>query len=526
MESHAYRFRSPRLTGCFRLMTASLLLALSLAPAFALPVSPSPLGSPPLPAPAQGSVDLFRIRVENRAGGEIAVSADNGHSFSVVGHVLTPAKVLVSGFSATVWAKDGTVCATAVHGIRICVGHNAAGRGKLFSIIPYEYRNLPDSFGGQRSGAAGIYTDIAAGTSIFRNLSPLVGNGVFIEKHGVLDNIKTNYQPHVGDVIVIDVARPAEYPNEIDFANKKGGLVEEVFPGGDKVTVAQVLQPVEGIGRYDATSYTGVGRINTNHPGVITVSTAPMAGVDISDEERSWERRGGFQIIPSVHAREFKSPPLAMMVVGPPPGSNRPLEGTPPLFSGVIGLTNVSGDPSESFRVQVRVDHGPWERMPGFTGIDPLLFTARPLQKYFESEGIHRTIKDGITDIRILFPHTDSSFAASQLQAAVMQASRSRINLSAADDHDAIVRGRVEVNVNLRGDNPRLKFVVFLVDGRTRAFSDTSSRPFQFTWDTQDDTNGRHIVSVEGEDMNGNVLSRTTSRVIVANAGAKSPEVH
>ncbi|MCA1595596.1 MAG: hypothetical protein LC772_04115, partial [Chloroflexi bacterium] len=341
---------------------------------------------------AASTIEVCRIRIENRTGGEISASSDDGHSYNVVGHVLAPATTLVRGFSATAWAQDGTVCATAVHGIRVCVAHRG-GRGLLFSLIPREYRRLPDSFGGQRSGSAGIYTDIAAATSIFRNLAPLVGNPVFVERQGVLHNIRPGYIPEESDVLVIVVAQPSRMPEEIDFDNRVGGVVEEIFSNGERTAVARVVHPVYGIGRYDATSYTGVGRINTNHPGVITISTTEESGVDISDEERGWERRGGFQIVPSVHASDFHAPPPAMMIVAPPPGSNRPLEGTPPLFSGLIGLNSTAPDDAASYRVQVRIDRGPWEQMPDLTGIDPLLFTAGPLSQYFAHQGVKRTIR-------------------------------------------------------------------------------------------------------------------------------------
>ncbi|MDQ2731297.1 MAG: hypothetical protein M3Y56_06535, partial [Armatimonadota bacterium] len=348
---------------------------------------------PPAPAQTQvnpGNVEVCRIRIENRTGGEVSVSPDNGHTFSVVGHVLVPAEFLILGFSATEWAQEGTVCATAVHGIRICSGHhmvNGNSRGKIFSVVPREYKDLPDSFGGQRSGGAGIYTDIAAATSIFRNLAPFVGNPVLLEHDSILQNMPKDYEPHIGDVLVIEVERPAQLPDEIDFSNRKGGPVEEVFASGERVPIAQVVQPVYGIGRYDATSYTGVGMINTNHPGVITVSTAPGSGVDISDEERGWERRGGFQIEPAIHAEEFHSPPPSIMVVGPKPGDDRGLEGTPPLFSGLIGLESTPGSDANSFRVQVKIDGGAWEPMPELIGSDPLLFTAARLQQFFTDHG-------------------------------------------------------------------------------------------------------------------------------------------
>lgn len=469
---------------------------------------------------ATGTVEVCRIRIENRAGGEVSVSPDNGHTYSVVGHVLIPAEFLILGFSATEWAQEGTVCATAVHGIRICSGHhlvNGSSRGKIFSVVPREYKDLPDSFGGQRSGGAGIYTDIAAATSIFRNLAPFVGNPVLLEHDSILQNMPKDYEPHIGDVLVIEVERPAQLPEEIDFSNRKGGPVEEVFASGERLTVAQVVQPVYGIGRYDATSYTGVGMINTNHPGVITVSTAPGSGVDISDEERGWERRGGFQIEPAIHAEEFHSPPPSIMVVGPRPGDNRGLEGTPPLFSGLIGLQNTPGNPANSFRVQVKIDGGAWEAMPELIGSDPLLFTAARLQQFFADHGAHRSIQQGVTDFRIVFPHLEPNFATDQVRLAVNGAARGNINLGNLNDVDALVRGEIKVNVNLPGDDAQMKYVAFIVDGELRGYSNANTRPYAFAWDTRLESNGHHVITVRGEDPSGQVLTTATSTVIVSN---------
>jgi len=391
----------------------------------------------------------------------------------------------------------------------------------LFSIVPREYRDLPDSFGGARTGGSGIYTDIAAATSIFRGLAPLVGNPVFRERDGgVLENLPLDYWPKVGDILVIQVQRPALMPFEIDFPNRAGGLVEEVFPNGDRAAVAEVTHPVYGIGRYDATSYSGVGMINTNHPGVITISTAQEAEVDISDEERGWERRGGFQIVPSIHAREDRTPPPSMLIVAPPPGDTHPLEGTYPLFSGLIGLANTPGSDNESYRVESKIDHGEWEQMPEFIGDDPLQFTPIPLCEYFADRGIQRSVKDGVTDFRIVFPRPDADFAANQVRLAIHSAAKSSINVARADDSDSLVRGHVHVNVNLKGDGANLKYIALLIDGEARAYSNADDRPYSFDWDTRVESNGHHIVAIRGISETGEVLTEATNSVIVANVDA------
>ena len=82
----------------------------------------------------------------------------------------------------------------------------------LINILPREFAQTPNLFGGHVSGLSGIYTNIPVGTSIFRELSPLVGNPVFLENgsDGDLQPLPLNYIPHDGRRAADFGARPRQ----------------------------------------------------------------------------------------------------------------------------------------------------------------------------------------------------------------------------------------------------------------------------------------------------------------------------
>lgn len=300
-----------------------------------------------LSASGNDLTEMYRIRVTNCVDGAVQVSLDRGKSYVTVGRVTRPASKCIQGFAASGYAADGTVTATAVHAIRIKSGMNG-GVPQVFSIIPREFARPSNAFEtGEVAGDSGIYTDIPAGTAIFRNLSPLVGNPVFLEKGEILRPLPLGYVPSLSDTLVIVAQAHDRQPSEVVIENREGGSVRAVY-GDHSETIAIVERPVLGIGRFDATEYTGVGCINTNHPGVITISTAPV------QTRGTREPRGGFQILPSKHAVRIGHIPQ-YMVVAPPTTDSLPLEGSPLLFSEYIGLAYDPFSPKNSFRVDVQV---------------------------------------------------------------------------------------------------------------------------------------------------------------------------
>ncbi len=349
-------------------------------------------------------VELFRIRVENSTGGVVQVSLDSGRSYTTIGKVNRPATTTYQGFAASAYVPDSTVAATAVHGLRLKVKTkliNGKKRPMTISLVPAEFVHIPPGYGGHIPYDSGIYTDIPSGTGIFRNFAPLVGNPMRLERGSRPVYLPADWEPSPGDVIIIIVKRPEPYLREIEFDNKVGGAVRARYTDGREEHIATVTSPLGGVGRFDGTSYTGVGLINTNHPGVITVSTAPISMSSLM-EGYGDERRGGFEIQPYEHAKT--QPPMPQAMVVKPVTGGKPLEGAPPLFFGYIGLAYDNGNPEESLRVEVKIHNGQWQSMPQLVGrLDTALSDL------------------GVSHIRFVFPKLERESLKKLLKAEEMQ---------------------------------------------------------------------------------------------------------
>lgn len=344
--------------------------------------------------------DLFVIRVTNSVGG--AVEVGRAGNYRKVGTVRVPATETVQGFAASTYVPNSSVAATAVHGIRIKTG-SVGGKPRMISLVPLQFAEVPKGYGGHIPYRSGIYTDIPAGVSLFRSLSPFVGNRVYLKgSDGKLRPLPASYRPAVGDVIVIHVRVPTKMPVELEFENRRGGDVLAKYSDGSISKLASVVRPVEGVGRFDGTSYTGVGAVNTNHAGVLTISTAPVQkGLGVMDGEGE-EKRGGFMIQPSRHA---KTQPVMgqVMIVERLPGAS-PLEGAPPMFSECINLAWNPDDPHNSYRAEVRINSGEWQPAHEIVGKDDHAFSDQ--------------VRGRVTHIRLLFPQFSGKFVEAEIAGA------------------------------------------------------------------------------------------------------------
>lgn len=429
-----------------------------------------------------------RIRVHNEAGGLVQVSLDGGTRWNTVGRVKSPANARILGFAAASYTPHGSVAATAVHGIRIKTGQYALGIGKaqgaiLFSIEPLEFAKIPKGFGGHQPRSSGIYTDIFTGHSIFRNESPYVGNAVFVERNHTLLPLPEDYTPIEGETFVIVVTRPDKPISEIDFENKPRGNVTVLYPDGKSNVIASVDRPVKGTGRYDGTTFTGVGSVNTNHGGVLTISTAPTC-LPRTVEGGPEETRGGFMVQPYYHVSEQGEQSPQVMVVGPKDSQKPHLEGTAPLFFGNINLSRYWGDEAHSYRAQVRIDDGPWEAPPELIGKIDNAFTPAYLEKYFADKGNPRSVKDGVTAVRLLFPKFDAKLIARDL-------AQETTDYTKRVTDEKIVRKTTSVNPSYGS----VGLVNFYLDG-TLEFM-TTSEPYRWEWDTTQCSNGLHEIEIE-----------------------------
>ncbi len=317
-------------------------------------------------------IELFRVRFENQRDGKIETNLKAGAAgWRQIGKVLLPAgAVSGNGYTASGWAPEGRIAATAVNAVHVKIRLEKE-RGVLFSLLPKEFYEPPKNYSSYYQRNSSIVTDIAGGGLFFGgNESPLIGNKVLFSRGGTEDTpIPTDYVPAEGDILTVVVERPKRYPSEIEFENRFGGFVTVRYSGGDSKVIAQVLKPVAGAGRFTGSAYTGVGRIRANHTGVICISTSPTGEI------------GGFQIIPENHgmSAEMSNARLLTqwMVIGPPSVLDPSLEGVAPFFRyfirPVFFPNEAPGDKTidqllEQFIVQVRINNGDWVRMPSVVG--------------------------------------------------------------------------------------------------------------------------------------------------------------
>lgn len=471
-----------------------------------------------------GKTELFRLRIVNRRLGTITVSSDEGETWHLVGRVTQPCTGASEGYIAAEYAPRGSVAAVAVHGLRIRVsGEDPQLHAPLvMGIAPLEFSGDKANYGygGHRSGNVGMKTDIPAGTSIFRELAPLPGNMVYVESRtGRLLPLPDDFKPTgQGEALVIPVRAPLKRIQELKMENKLAGAVTATFSGGESKVLTHVVKPVQGVGRFDGTSYTGVGQINTAHTGVITVSTAP---VDTRlPEGEGKERRGGFQISPVWHNARTEEHDAPMMLLlgaldpdGKPAKRRRELEGTAPLFLEHVGLFG------EVATVDCQIDGGEWEPLPTVLGVRLTAFTADGLNEVWKGSGKVRTCTQGVTAFRFRFAQPT---VANMRAVAVATSERYRqLRLAEARRNKTkFVGGTVTINPNLT-DPTRVSFIRLSVDGKVKALKNFA--PFQLNWDTTRLVDGEYFIEIEALDASGAVLASTPQRVYVLNGKPVPP---
>lgn len=284
--------------------------------------------APAVPWSECGRREILRLRIVNDYGGEIAASKDGGVSWRALGRVLRyTTQVNPEGYTASKWVPAGCVAATAVNAVHVNVGYNAAeDRGIVFSLLPREFLAPPRGYRSFLSPDSSIYTDIPAGEGIFGGgYAPFVGSPLYLEgPGGALASMADGYVPRQGETMVIVVLRPDPYPVSIEFENREGGGIRLRYADGRQELLGYVIRPVGGVGRFEGSRYTGVGRIRANHAGVVDISTSPVGFL------------GAFQIIPVGHAL---SPEMGLawergqwMIVGPRNESAALWDGLMPVF--------------------------------------------------------------------------------------------------------------------------------------------------------------------------------------------------
>lgn len=470
---------------------------LSLLALFLLSSLPIHAYEKPPTFPKFAQTETHRIRIVNSVDGAIQLSADKGRTWHLIGRVTAPATQSLMGYSAAGYAQPGTVCATAVHGLRIRVGDMDTPDPLLINIIPREFAQTPNLFGGHIAGLSGIYTNISVGQSIFRELSPLVGNPVFLERgfNAELSPLPLNYIPHVGDVLQIQVLQPANPLKEVMFVNVAGGDVTATYADGTTQLLTHVVKPVVGVGRYDGCSYSGVGAINTNHDGVLTISTAPATTSPLF-EGVGEERRGGFQIQPAYHnAQGDGAGAPSVLVIGSRKRPAAPeMEGTPPLFHGYFDLGWSIDQPKHSWRTEVQRNHGPWQPMPTLIGAQTLALAD-------------------VTALRLIRDEpADDTWRLAQIKIAEKEYTVQAL-ADARAGKSLIERG--EITINAAAPDRRTVFVAFFVDGELKGI--TNNAPYSFNWNTTQVPDGEYVVEAQTQDADNQPLTSTRMKIWVDN---------
>lgn len=250
----------------------------------------------------------YQIYIENQPGGRVLLNRDGLES--VLGKVIQPAEAPdYFPFAAATFGQDSAIVATAVNSIHIRIAP-----GKTLSILPREVREF---------GVGNIKTDIPAGSALFLEHAPRVGDSVrLLQADGVLCPLPSDYIPVRGDCWVIFCSLRRD-PSRIVLENQAGGSIW-MENESSQVVIGKVLHPVSGSGRFEGSQYALPGTVRANHPGVICISTS-LPGVV-----------GGFQIVPRDHLeahglQRYLGAPQWMTVEG-----EQVKAGCAPLFSGML----------------------------------------------------------------------------------------------------------------------------------------------------------------------------------------------
>lgn len=327
-------------------------------------------------AAADDKALLYEVRIPFEKDRIAEAVLPDGRTFELGVIARLPEKTRWPSYTASAWGKPGSVTASAVNALHLLISIEN-DKGRTMSIIPQE--TIAPAAGTDAS----IVIDCPAGTGFFGAWAPPVGTPVLIEAADkTVRTLASGNLPEPGDVLLFRVYKE-DIPYAVEFENRPGGRVTAWSKNG-VTTIARVLRPVRGVGRFDGTLYQGPGRIRASHSGVIDVSTSPPGLI------------GGFQIIPWDHALQSKEMQGAWqmtqwMIIGAADGESM-LGGTYPLFAGGLVPGPASGEKlwdlwatyGRKPLVLARENGGPWGKIPAASGrIDDALTHVTHLRIYF-----------------------------------------------------------------------------------------------------------------------------------------------
>lgn len=428
--------------------------------------------------------ELYRVRVVNRSGGAVEVSADEGLNWSPLGTVTRPASAVALSGSILGTVPAGTVAAVGPEHLLL---RTPGDRGFV--------KSLQVLAKGQPASAATIATDIPVRGPLFRYLAPPVGSQLLLEQGDQLRPLAMNYIPRVGDALILQVPLPPPGdPPTLTLENRANGEVVLATTGGIPQVVGRVKQPLKGIGRYAGTERAGAGAVLCWSPTTVLVSTAGTTR-RLDPDGQPLEERGGFVIQPAEPKLQGATNPASQMLV-----EALPEAGVRPPVARFFGLPVPlsTGDPLDPkpTRVEVRIDNGDWQPMPDLRGVVPEEEMPRALQAAGAREA-----KTGITHLRFLYSTITERTFHRCLQLATTPAA------------EKPQRGEVRITANVMGEGVR--YVQFFLDGTQANL--TNLPPYVWTWDTTQVRNGEHLVEIRGLDDRGSAVTSVTTRVLVDN---------
>jgi hypothetical protein len=213
-------------------------------------------------------------------------------------------------------------------------------------------------------------------------------------------------------------------------------------------------------------------------------------------------------IQPSRHAKSADNP-AQVLVVAPVSGDRPWLEGTAPLFSGFIGLTDDPADERNSFRVYIKSGHSDWIKLPEMVGKDDKALLNMP-----EGQG-------PLTDISIRFPQLTSQWVQAQAEnssARYFESARIQATKNGALVADGLI------NVGFGSDLPnQVQYIDLYIDG---AFCGVSNaRPYTMSINTRTLTEGEHVAEIDAIDGVGTTVKSSRSIFFIQRSESRASNV-
>lgn len=321
-------------------------------------------------APPQTKL-AYSVVIENKAGGIIRI-VDPPAQFLLhrpgvdIGTVLRPAtSVDTKGYHASSWGARLSVVASAVNAVHLKVyDDERTGRAGVITLLPAELHG--HTLEGAPSALRGdaMYTDIPGGHGLFGGSYPvIVGNPVSIYRNG---QEKLSFDPErvellEGDVLIVEVRTPSEWPQGLQIENRPGGALTLVDSRGTTINCGSVSKAVTGSGRFEGGVFCESGGIRATHTAVLDLDFSPV------------KCTGGIQLIPEAHSRSAEltysqtAPPYGILL-GP---EGNDLRAQPPLFGGYLYPSSHLETPVllPILVVSVQLDGDPaWQALPSLVG--------------------------------------------------------------------------------------------------------------------------------------------------------------